>query len=225
MKDVYIDFIKSFGRADLQDPKAMGIYGLFYEAMLAIKDIEGDAVECGSGAGWGAQMITKAIELVGTKRTLYCYDSWEGFPEPGPLDIAKDGRVRKKGHFRGHDGDKGILLAQEFMDKFDDNFTKSKLLKPVKVQGFFEDTIPEELPKRIAFAFLDGDLYESIRHSLKHVYPRIPKGGFFAIHDIADRWQDGVVGNAWPGASVAVQEFFDGRDDFEYLGKCLFKKV
>lgn len=225
MKDVYIDFVKSFGRPNLQDPKKMGIYGLFYEAMIAIKGIEGDVVECGSASGMGSMMITKAMEMCDAKREFFCYDSWEGFPETGPLDVAKDGTVRERGHFAIGDGKGGKLSVQEAMNLFDNNFRKRQLPIPTKVQGFFEDTIPSKLPETIAFAFLDGDLYESIKHSLKHVYPRIPKGGYFAIHDISEHWQDGEVGDAWPGASIAVQEFFDDREDFEYLGDHLFKKL
>ena len=225
MKEEYIKFVLGLGRPGLSDPSKLGIYGKFYDALEAVKDIEGDVVECGVGVGWGSQMITKAIELAGRKRKLLCFDSWEGFPETGPLDVSKDGKVRKKGHFRGYDGERGVLEAREFMKKFDDGFIKNKLSIPTKVQGFFADTIPGKLPKEIAFAFLDGDLYESIKHSLKHCYPRIPTGGYFAIHDIADRWQEGVTGRDWPGASVAIQEFFEDRKDFKYLGGCLFRKL
>ena len=51
---------------------------------------------------------------------------------------------------------------------------------------------------KIAFAFLDGDFYESIRDSLRLVLPRMQQGGVIVVDDYARE--------ALPGAAKAVHE-------------------
>ncbi len=54
------------------------------------------------------------------------------------------------------------------------------------------------MPEKIAFAFLDGDFYDSIRDSLKLVLPRVQQGGVIIVDDYARE--------ALPGAAKAVHE-------------------
>jgi O-methyltransferase len=50
----------------------------------------------------------------------------------------------------------------------------------------------EDLPDKIAFAFLDGDFYESIRDSLRLVGPRMSEGGVIVVHDYTNPALPGV---------------------------------
>ena len=61
-----------------------------------------------------------------------------------------------------------------------------------------EDTIPAAAPEALALLRLDTDWYESTRHELVHLYPRIATGGVLIIDDYGH----------WEGARRAVDEYF-----------------
>jgi hypothetical protein len=65
------------------------------------------------------------------------------------------------------------------------------------VVGKVEDTLPQAAPERIAILRLDTDWYESTRHELEHLYPRLTAGGVLIIDDYGH----------WAGARRAVDEF------------------
>jgi O-methyltransferase len=65
------------------------------------------------------------------------------------------------------------------------------------VKGKVEDTIPAQAPQQIALLRLDTDWYESTRHELQHLYPRLSPGGVLIIDDYGH----------WKGARQAVDEY------------------
>jgi hypothetical protein len=71
------------------------------------------------------------------------------------------------------------------------------------VQGKVEDTLPAAAPERIALLRLDTDWYESTRHELVHLYPRLVPNGVLIIDDYGD----------WVGAKEAVDEFLSRMDN------------
>ena len=78
---------------------------------------------------------------------------------------------------------------------------------PKMVKGWFAELGPEDLPERIAWAFLDGDLYESTRDCLKLVWSKMTKGGVVVVHDYNNA--------ALPGVAKAVKEVLgDGEVEF-----------
>ncbi len=60
-----------------------------------------------------------------------------------------------------------------------------------------EETIPGEAPEQIALLRLDTDWYESTKHELEHLYPRLQPGGVLIIDDYG----------SWKGAQEATDEF------------------
>ncbi len=64
--------------------------------------------------------------------------------------------------------------------------------------GPVEQTIPGAVPDRLALLRLDTDWYESTRHELLHLYPRLADGGVLIIDDYGH----------WEGARRAVDEYF-----------------
>jgi hypothetical protein len=68
----------------------------------------------------------------------------------------------------------------------------------VYVQGKVEETIPMTIPNQIALLRLDTDWYESTKHELIHLYPRLVSKGTFVIDDYGH----------WQGCRKAVDEFF-----------------
>jgi hypothetical protein len=67
------------------------------------------------------------------------------------------------------------------------------------IKGKVEDTIPETIPAEIALLRLDTDWYESTRHELLHLYPRLQRGGVLILDDYGH----------WAGAKKAVDEYFE----------------
>jgi len=65
------------------------------------------------------------------------------------------------------------------------------------VKGMVEDTVPEQAPEKIALLRLDTDWYESTRHELEHLFPRLSSGGILIIDDYGH----------WAGAKEATDEF------------------
>jgi O-methyltransferase len=73
------------------------------------------------------------------------------------------------------------------------------------VQCWFSRVHRTQLPDEICFAHLDGDLYTSIRDSLKVVYPRLVPGAACIIDDYG--W-DGLT-----GVKVAVDEYMADKPE------------
>ncbi|MBQ3432812.1 hypothetical protein IJG22_00745, partial [Candidatus Saccharibacteria bacterium] len=80
-----------------------------------------------------------------------------------------------------------------------ERFLRAGLPVPVIKKAWFRNLTSEDVPERIAFAFLDGDFYESIRDSLKLVTPRMSEGGVLVVHDYTNP--------ALPGVRKAVDEW------------------
>jgi hypothetical protein len=66
------------------------------------------------------------------------------------------------------------------------------------VKGPVESTIPATIPDQLAILRLDTDWYESTKHELDHLYPRLVSGGILIIDDYGH----------WQGARQAVDEYF-----------------
>ena len=74
---------------------------------------------------------------------------------------------------------------------------------PVIKKAWFKDLVYEDLPEQVAFAFLDGDFYESIRDSLKLVENKMAAGGIIIVHDYNNP--------ALPGVMTAVDEWLENK--------------
>ena len=68
----------------------------------------------------------------------------------------------------------------------------------VYIKGKVEETIPNIVPEKIALLRLDTDWYESTKHELIHLFPRLQKGGILILDDYG----------YWQGARKAVDEYF-----------------
>ena len=77
------------------------------------------------------------------------------------------------------------------------------------VAGPVEETIPGEAPSSIALMRLDTDWYESTKHELHHLYPRLQAAGVLLIDDYGH----------WEGARRAVDEYFADNPPRPLLGR------
>lgn len=152
--------------------------------------VEGDFVEMGCYKGDTSLLLAEVVEKSVEKR-LWIYDSFEGLPEKSIEDESVLGENFKGGEL--------YVTKREVKERF----LRAGLKVPVIQKGWFSELTFEDLPDKIAFSFLDGDFYESIRDSLRLVVPKMVDGGIIIIHDFRNP--------ALPGVKKAVRERF--RDE------------
>lgn len=173
----------------------MNMYHLVSQVL--IYEVPGDFVELGCHTGQSAVLIKKVIDHYDKTRQLHVFDSFEGLPEVKP----EDGNTKYA---------KGMLKTT--LESLLSNFKQVGLEPPVMHVGWFNDTLPTELPEKLAFAHLDGDLYDSILVSLENVYPRLSKGAVCLIDDYCDP----VVYDGWneaPGVKRACDEYLSDKPE------------
>lgn len=165
-------------------------------------EVEGDLVEVGCNEGQSSVLITKVIRGLHSCKKLHVFDSFEGLPSARP----EDGSTYKNGD---------LATTQEVLAS---NFKLHGLELPTVHKGWFDATLQDGLPDRICFAHLDGDLYDSILVSLKHVYPRLSKGAICLIDDYCDPSINPDGWNHLPGVKKACDEFMaDKPEEIAYI--------
>ena len=168
-------------------------------------DVPGDLVEVGCAGGESSVVIQAVLEeeASGRKR-FHVYDSFEGLPEPALTDEV-DGVYSK-----------GDMAAP--LDRFEASFRRAGLdMRPQIHRGWFEATIPEQLPERISFAMIDCDLYSSTMHVLPEIYRRMSPGaiGMFGVYYDANVYRrEGIPATyTSPGVKRATDEFFADKPE------------
>lgn len=163
--------------------------------------IDGAFVECGVWRGGTMMAIAETLKSMGAAdRLLYLYDTYEGMSAPTEDDISF----------------KGANASEEFQEKKTDVDASDWCLASIEevtrnilstgyekslvqfIKGKVEDTIPNEIPDKIALLRLDTDWYESTKHELEYLYPRLVPGGVLIIDDYG----------YWEGSKKAVDEYF-----------------
>ncbi len=167
--------------------------------------IPGAIVECGVWRGGSMMAAARTlIEKGDTTRELHLFDTFSGMVAPGDYDLAPDGTPAAKRfaeEARGDGGGSTWCEASVEEVRAALALTRYPAERIRYVVGRVEDTIPRDAPDRIALLRLDTDWYESTRHELMHLYPRISRGGVLIVDDYGD----------WQGARRAVDEYFAGR--------------
>lgn len=152
------------------------------------REIPGAVVEFGCYIGTASLFVRRLLNDKKSSREFHVYDSFEGLPAKTAPDMSAAGEQFKAGELK--------VSKKQFAGEFQ----KANLRPPIIHKGWFSDLTAGDVPDRIAFAFLDGDFYESIRDSLKLVLPRMERGSVIVVDDYARE--------ALPGAARAVGEYF-----------------
>lgn len=158
-------------------------------SQVIVFGVPGDVVELGTGIGKSARMLVAVLKWLGSDRRLHLYDSFVGLPEFGPEDAGAE-RHFSPGQFAFS---RERLMAT--LGGFDADVHA----------GWFDDTLPQELPESICYAHLDADLYDSTRLALESVYPRLSPGGICVVDDYCYEF--------FPGAKKATDEFLASRPE------------
>jgi O-methyltransferase len=169
--------------------------------------VPGAFAECGV---WrGGSVLAMALTLLDagdTDRELWLYDTFTGMTEPGELDVSpRDGPARAEWERAQRAGERAW---PELFSDFPAGSVRATVLDsgyPAErvrlVAGPVEETIPAQAPGALALLRLDTDWYESTRHELEHLYPRLAPGGVLIVDDYGH----------WEGARRAVDEYFEAH--------------
>ena len=189
---------------------------LYATAVLTFKVLEvglrGDFCECGVAAGVHPAVMHYCQrfmfgDLREKFRPIYMFDSYEGIPKPTVEDIPTDdhpgldirrcvGEELATPGVMETTGITAVPLAevQQRMARWGADARDLHY-----VVGWFQDTVPSKAKEMgdLATLRIDGDLYESTKVCMEHIYPKVVRGGFVVIDD-------------WDVAGVrrAVAEYF-----------------
>lgn len=143
--------------------------------------IKGSAAEVGVYRGDFAKIINEVFP----DRTLYLFDTFEGFS-------GKDLPVEKSRAFSSG--------TQDFSDTSVETVLK-KMKTPencVIRKGYFPDSAIG-VDDEFVFVSIDADLYKPIYDGLSFFYPRMAKGGYIFVHDYNN--------DEYKGAKEAVRRY------------------
>ncbi len=186
--------------------------------------IVGDIVECGV---WrGGSMMAAALTLIecGDKmRELYLFDTFEGMSPPTSKDVAIDGQPAHTLLGAQKKSDPGSAWCYATLDDVKSGMfsTGYDAVRMHFIQGKVEDSIPGQAPETIAILRLDTDWYESTRHEMEHLFPRLVRGGVLIVDDYGH----------WKGCRQAIDEYLQSRgirlllNRVDYTGRMAIKSA
>ena len=154
---------------------------------VLMHEVPGDVVELGCYVGTTTLFLQRTLLAYKSHKALHAYDSFAGLPPKTVEDSSPAGEQFKEGELKAP--------KTEFVR----HFRQAGLPLPVIHKAWFSDLTPADIPARIAFAFLDGDFYDSVLDSLKAVWPQLSEGAVVIVDDYQSE--------ALPGAKRAVDEW------------------
>jgi hypothetical protein len=177
------------------------------ERIVALRDavrhvvragVPGAFVECGVWRGGSMMVVALTLQELGvTDRELVLFDTFTHMPFPGPEDVDLFGT-----HAADVYEEASAAEAFRYLPLDEVQAALASTGYPVErmrfVQGMVEETIPDAAPPVIALCRLDTDWYESTRHEMEHLFPRLHPGGVLIIDDYGH----------FMGAKKAVDEYF-----------------
>jgi hypothetical protein len=145
-------------------------------------NLSGNVAEGGVYRGEFSKLINECFP----DRTLYLFDTFEGFDE---RDVIVEHNDKLSTYDTGYLSDTTLETAF------------AKLPHPEKVivrKGYFPETAIG-IDDQFVFVLLDFDLYNPILAGLEFFYPKLVAGGIILVHD--------YYADTCPGATKAVDEF------------------
>src|SRR5207248_2331861 len=164
-------------------------------------NVPGDFVECGVYRGGSVIVAAMAFKELGDiSRKFYLYDTFEGMTAPTARDVDFAGRTPEQ-HLKTWGASRVAEMANSALDEVRRNVLGTGLAADrfVFVKGKVGETLPGQMPAgAISILRLDTDWYESTKHELEHLFPRLSRGGVLIVDDYG----------FWRGAREACDEYF-----------------
>jgi O-methyltransferase len=187
------------------------------------RGLPGAFVECGVWRGGSILAMILTLQALGrAERDIYLFDTFEGMTEPTERDVSESENALAE--WRRSDG-------RAWQDVFGPKVLSEEGVRAALVEtgypperlhfvrGPVERTLPDAAPGRIALLRLDTDWYESTRHELVHLYPRLVASGVLIVDDYGH----------WRGCREAVDEYLASLPDppllhrIDYTGRIAVK--
>jgi O-methyltransferase len=202
--DLEAEFLRLFDSCRAETMTSLERMYALYQAVCHVVEcgIPGDLAECGVWRGGSVMLMALTLMARGrTDRTIWLYDTFDGVSAPTDVDVQEmSGRKASE-----------ILAARERSQE--DPFwgiaarplVESNLRRtgyPMDrfriIEGDVLTTLSAEAPAHLAVLRLDTDWYQSTRHELEQLYPRLSPGGVLIVDDYG----------YWRGARKATDEYF-----------------
>jgi len=163
------------------------------------RNVPGAIVECGVWRGGSMMAAAMTLHELGVQdRDIVLMDTFDGMPPATPDDVSHAGESAAE-----------LMASSERSEPIHafapyDGVVQAMSLVPYPaervhfVKGMIEQTVPGEAPDEIALLRLDTDWYESTRHELVHLFPRLSRHGVLIVDDYG----------YWRGSRKAVDEYF-----------------
>ncbi len=169
------------------------------------RKLPGAFAECGVWRGGSVLAIVLVLQELDEERDIYLYDTFEGMTEPTAADLSAFDPPALQTWREAAGEDRRPWDELFDASVFGEEQVRELLLGtgyPAErlhfVRGPVEQTIPGTLPDHLVLLRLDTDWYESTRHELVHLLPRLVRGGVLIVDDYGH----------WQGARRAVDEYF-----------------
>lgn len=184
--------------------------------------VPGDIVECGVWKGGSMMAVANTLlQADDQSRHLYLFDTYEGMTPPGDKDISVTGESAIDMLNNDDKEDPQSVWCSAPLDfvrgaMSSVGYDSSKLHF---IKGRVEETLPAMAPVHISILRLDTDWYESTRHEMEHLFPRLVKGGVLIIDDYGH----------WQGARQAINEYIQEKNlqillhRIDETGRCAIK--
>lgn len=182
------------------------LYSIYLSVKYVVENgVAGDVVECGVFKGGSAIMLAAAFAHFGdVSRTLFLFDTFEGWPQPTKHDTDFFGQNHKDLYDQSiaqpSNTAESIFTLSNFFER-----TRAAILsgsvypqnRIVFVKGLVEDTLPHADIKTLSILRLDTDYYEATAWELKTLWPHLNTAGVLLIDDYGQ----------FHGARKAVDEY------------------
>ncbi len=163
--------------------------------------VPGAIVECGVWRGGSMMVVAKTLQRIDARdRRLYLFDTFEGMPEPSDQDRTVFGDVAAEKFEARRRAGAGPDWTRAGIEEVRRNMASTGYPQELVeyVAGKVEETLPARAPDGIALLRLDTNWYESTRHELETLWPRVSQGGIVIFDDYGH----------WEGCRRAVDEYF-----------------
>ncbi len=163
-----------------------------YDSFLKTNNLNGSIVECGVASGNSLIFLIKLNEINQKKRTIYAFDTFEGFPEGS----IHDGEFLKKGRPSYLKYNLEFVKRKLKLNNIDSN-------KINFIKGIIPSTFSDFTEEKVSLVNIDLDLYAPIKSSLEFFWPLLEKNGLIMLDEYDMDGDD----RKWPGAKKAIDEF------------------
>jgi predicted O-methyltransferase YrrM len=190
---------------NLSKTKLSGVGAALWSVRSA--DIAGDFVEFGVGLGGSSICIASELD---DRRHFVGFDVFESIRPPSQTDgVGSNDQSIPQESLIGIDGERVADFLECVAQNFKDFGLDARGNRIRLVKGRFQETLPANGERAIAFAHIDCDQYDSVSYCLDFVYQRLSEGGILILDD----YQSSL------GCKAAVDEFGSRRPNLAVISR------